>query len=87
MIHMSHCRHVCTRSAFDGAEAKLGTMPKDQELLDAIEVHNLEPPRPKGWLLTVVDGVYKEGAWATCAVCGLPATSHELRQAKMPQGR
>lgn len=52
---------------------KLGTMPKSVRLVEAISQHKFEAPRPKGWVLAVVEAVYKEGAWLQGPGCCLVA--------------
>lgn len=45
----------------DTAVDKLGNLPKNLRLVEAIMLHKHEAPRPKGWLMAVVEAVYKEG--------------------------
>ncbi|GAX74225.1 hypothetical protein CEUSTIGMA_g1674.t1 [Chlamydomonas eustigma] len=47
-------------SGGDG-NGKLGKLPKNQRLKDAMSQHRNARPKPKGWLLSVVEQVYKDG--------------------------
>jgi hypothetical protein len=43
--------------------AKLGRLPKNARLIEAMAQHKNAKPKPKGWLMAVVDSIYKEGEW------------------------
>jgi hypothetical protein len=45
-------------------QAKLGRLPKNARLIEAMAQHRNAKPKPKGWLLAVVDSIYKEGEGA-----------------------
>lgn len=42
---------------------KLGKPPKSRRLLEALMKYRDARPKPKGWLLAVVDNIYKDGGW------------------------
>ncbi|KIY97727.1 hypothetical protein MNEG_10236 [Monoraphidium neglectum] len=42
-------------------QAKLGRLPKNARLIEAMAQHRNAKPKPKGWLLAIVDSIYKEG--------------------------
>jgi hypothetical protein len=42
-------------------QAKLGRLPKNARLIEAMAQHKNAKPKPKGWLMAVVDCIYKEG--------------------------
>ena len=42
---------------------KLGKLPKNQRLKDAMAQHNNAKPKPKGWLMAVVEQIYKDGQY------------------------
>jgi hypothetical protein len=42
-------------------QTKLGRKPKNQRLSEAILMHRNAKPKPKGWLLAVLDSIYKDG--------------------------
>lgn len=44
-------------------QSKLGKLPKNQRLKDAMAQYKNAKPKPKGWLQAVVDQVYKDGEW------------------------
>ncbi|KAJ9505696.1 hypothetical protein QJQ45_024225 [Haematococcus lacustris] len=44
-------------------QSKLGKLPKNQRLKDAMAQHKNAKPKPKNWLMAVVDTVYKDGGW------------------------
>jgi hypothetical protein len=35
--------------------------------------HKNAKPKPKGWLMAIVDSIYKEGAWCSSIKCTLDA--------------
>jgi hypothetical protein len=41
--------------------ARLGKLPKNVRLVEAMAQHKNAKPKPKGWLMAVVDNIYKEG--------------------------
>eukprot|EP00798_Chlamydomonas_sp_ICE-L_P021462 gene21462-28434_t len=43
-----------------GEQAKLGKLPKNQRLKDAMAQHSNAKPKPKGWILSVVEQIYKD---------------------------
>jgi hypothetical protein len=45
-------------------QGKLGRVPKNARLIEAMAQHKNAKPKPKGWLMAVVDSIYKEGGWA-----------------------
>jgi len=54
-------------------QAKLGRLPKNARLIEAMAQHKNAKPKPKGWLLAVVDAIYKEGelaGWLVTSACG-----------------
>lgn len=42
-------------------QVKLGRVPKNARLIEAMAQHKNAKPKPKGWLMAVVDSIYKEG--------------------------
>ena len=64
---------VCHASPPQG---KLGKLPKNQRLKDAMAQHQNAKPKPKGWLMSAVDQIYKDGGswygifWRTRRVGG-----------------
>lgn len=44
------------------AQARLGRLPKNARLIEAMAQHKNAKPKPKGWLMAVVESIYKEGA-------------------------
>jgi hypothetical protein len=44
-------------------QVKLGRVPKNARLIEAMAQHKNAKPKPKGWLMAVVDSIYKEGAF------------------------
>lgn len=42
---------------------KLGRVPKNTRLIEAMAQHKNAKPKPKGWLMAVVDSIYKEGVY------------------------
>ncbi len=51
------------RAVGGGSEpnGKLGKLPKNQRLKDAMAQHKNAKPKPKGWLMSVVEQIYKDG--------------------------
>ncbi|WIA13678.1 hypothetical protein OEZ85_007238 [Tetradesmus obliquus] len=43
------------------AQARLGRLPKNARLIEAMAQHKNAKPKPKGWLMAVVESIYKEG--------------------------
>jgi hypothetical protein len=39
----------------------LGRLPKNARLIEAMAQHKNAKPKPKGWLMAVVESIYKEG--------------------------
>jgi hypothetical protein len=46
-------------------QGKLGRVPKNARLIEAMAQHKNAKPKPKGWLMAVVDSIYKEGGYHT----------------------
>jgi hypothetical protein len=44
------------------AQSRLGRLPKNARLIEAMAQHKNAKPKPKGWLMAVVESIYKEGA-------------------------
>jgi hypothetical protein len=42
-------------------QAKLGRLPKNARLIEAMAQHKNAKPKPKGWLLAIVDSIYRDG--------------------------
>jgi hypothetical protein len=62
------CGYVYRLAGGDG-NGKLGKVPKNQRLKDAMSQHRNARPKPKGWLLSVVEQVYKDGE-SCFVICG-----------------
>lgn len=45
-------------------QVKLGKVPKNARLIEAMAQHKNAKPKPKGWLMAVVDSIYKEGMFS-----------------------
>jgi hypothetical protein len=43
------------------AQSRLGRLPKNARLIEAMAQHKNAKPKPKGWLMAVVDSIYREG--------------------------
>lgn len=43
-------------------QAKLGRLPKNVRLIEAMAQHRNAKSKPKGWLLVIVDAIYRDGA-------------------------
>jgi hypothetical protein len=43
------------------AQSRLGRLPKNARLIEAMAQHKNAKPKPKGWLMAVVESIYKEG--------------------------
>ena len=62
ITHIHCCFPVRSGSEMaDQATDRLGSLPKSLRLVEAINLYKHEASRPKGWLLAVVEAVYKEG--------------------------
>jgi hypothetical protein len=44
-------------------QVKLGRVPKNVRLIEAMAQHKNAKPKPRGWLMAVVDSIYWEGGW------------------------
>lgn len=49
-----------TPAAVPEPQSKLGRLPKNARLIEAMAQHKHAKPKPKGWLLSVVDSIYKD---------------------------
>lgn len=53
---------TCSEGGESGEpQGKLGRLPKNQRLKDAMAQHRNAKPKPKGWLVSVVESVWKDG--------------------------
>lgn len=52
-------------------QAKLGRLPKNARLIEAMAQHKNAKPKPKGWLLAIVDSIYKDGGLGKCGADGV----------------
>eukprot|EP00878_Enallax_costatus_P005108 GHUV01005370.1.p1 GENE.GHUV01005370.1~~GHUV01005370.1.p1 ORF type:complete len:604 (+),score=218.67 GHUV01005370.1:107-1918(+) len=50
-----------TPAASEAPQQRLGKVPKNARLIEAMAQHKNAKPKPKGWLMAVVDSIYKEG--------------------------
>lgn len=70
--HAQFCRRIARFESFtyqrhqhhqhtSANQVKLGRVPKNARLIEAMAQHKNAKPKPKGWLMAVVDSIYKEG--------------------------